>query len=207
MRRIPVLLLLVLASLVAAGCGQYGKRYTGSEEAAGRQSGEERRVTDEKFDAAARKEDGCTEVEEFESEGSSHTSDPDEKVDYQHSPPHSGDHYQVPAEWGLYDEQQADVATVHNLEHGHLVISHKGLSEKEERELYEHAKRNPFHLLVQPRKSNPKDGVYYTAWTAQVHCKQPSAAALQHMIDNWRDQGPELFTDDKGGGDMRGENS
>jgi kynureninase len=47
-----------------------------------------------------------------------------------------------------------------------------------------------------PRKKNPKDGVYLTAWTAQMYCKKPSKAALQHMIDEWRDQGPELFTND-----------
>lgn len=197
-------MLLVLATLVAAGCGQYGKRYTG-EGTERRDTGEERRITDEKFDEAARKKDGCTEVKEFESEGSSHTSDADEKVEYEHNPPHSGDHYSVTVEWGLYDEEQPDVQTVHNLEHGHLVISHKGLSKEQEQELYDQARINDFHLVVQPRKANPKDGVYYTAWTAQLYCEKPSAAALQHMIDNWRDQGPELLTDDAGGVDMRDE--
>lgn len=202
MRRISLLvMLLVLATLVAAGCGQYGKQYTG-EGGEQRASGEERQITDEKFDAAARKKDGCTEVEEFESEGSTHTSDPDEKVDYQHNPPHSGDHYEVTVEWGRYDKQQPDVQTVHNLEHGHLVISHKGLTDAQEQELEEQVKINDFHIVLQPREANPKKGVYYTAWTAQLYCREPSAAALQYMIDNWRDQGPELFTNDTGGGDM-----
>jgi hypothetical protein len=39
--------------------------------------------------------------------------------------------------------------------------------------------------------------VYYTVWTHQIYCKQPSKAALQYMIDNYRDQGPELFMEDQ----------
>lgn len=202
MRRISLLVLLLLAAaLVATGCGQYGKRYSGSEEASANASGQEREITDEAFDEKVRTRDGCTEIEEFESEGNEHTTDIDEKVEYEHNPPHSGNHYQIAAEWGLYDEQQPDVQTVHNLEHGHIVISHKGLSKADEDKLYDHARINDYHLLVQPRKDNPKNGVYYTAWTAQVYCEKPSAAALQEMVENWRDQGPELFTDDAGGVD------
>ena len=51
------------------------------------------------------------------------------------------------------------------------------------------ARINPYHLMVLPRKANPKKGVYYTAWTAQMYCERPSKAALQHMIDEWRDRG------------------
>lgn len=198
MRRILATMLLLALPLAIAGCGQYGQRYDGSDDS---DSGavEERRITDERFDEEVRKRDGCTEVEEFESEGSSHVDDPD--VKYEHNPPHSGDHSPVPVDWGLYGETQTDVATVHNLEHGHLVISHKGLSDEQEEELLDQARTNSFHLVVHPREKNPKKGVYYTAWTAQLYCERPSAAALQHMIDNWRDQGPELFTDDPGGVD------
>src|SRR5687768_14685471 len=99
MRRIPVLSMLLLALLLAAGCGEYGKRYEGGKKGAGAIAGEEAKVSDEAFDDAARKKDGCTEIEEFESEGSTHTTDPDEKVVYEHNPPHSGNHYQIPAEW------------------------------------------------------------------------------------------------------------
>lgn len=191
------LALLLLASFIAAGCGEFGQRYEGDGSAKAASSDEEKPITDEAFDDAARKKDGCTDIEEFESEGRTHTTDPEETVKYEHNPPHSGNHYQVAEEWGLYDEQQPDVATVHNLEHGHIVITHKGLSDKEEQELLDQARINPYHLVLMPRKQNPKDGVFYTAWTAQVYCKTPSAAALQFMIEEWRDQGPELFTEDE----------
>lgn len=194
-------MLLAVLSLAIAGCGEYGQRYDSTDDEA-QAAAEERQVSDERFDEEVRKRDGCTEVEEFESEGSTHVEEP---VEYEHNPPHSGDHGPVPADWGLYDETLKDEETVHNLEHGHIVITHKGLSGKQEEQLLDHARINPFHLLVMPRDGNPKDGVYYTAWTAQLYCKEPSAAALQHMIDNWRDQGPELFTDDPGGGGMASE--
>lgn len=194
-------MLLLALSLAIAGCGEFGQRYDGSDDQAAA-ANEERQVSDERFDDAARKRDGCTEVEEFESEGSTHV---ETAVDYEHNPPHSGDHGPVPVDWGLYDETQSDEATVHNLEHGHIVITHKGLSDEQQDELLDHARINPFHLVVMPRKDNPKKGVYYTAWTAQLYCERPSAAALQHMIDNWRDQGPELFTDDPGGAGMGSE--
>jgi hypothetical protein len=190
----PLMLVLLSASLVAAGCGEYGQRYEGdsdSEQVSA--SGEETPITDEAFDDEVRKRDGCTDVEEFESEGRNHTDGP---YTYEHNPPHSGDHNAVAKEWGLYDETLDDGNVVHNLEHGHIVITHKGLSKKEEDTLLDHARINRYHLLVMPRKKNPKDGVYYTAWTAQLYCKQPSAAALQFMIEEWRDQGPELFTED-----------
>jgi predicted small lipoprotein YifL len=192
------MLLLVLAMLVAAGCGQYGQRYTEDQERV-TASDVEKPITDERFTDEVRERDGCTEVEEFDSEGGSHRTDPGERVEYEHNPPHSGDHYQIAAPWGLYDSQtRRDEELVHNLEHGHLWITHKGLSDEQQDELLEMARINPYHLVLMPRKENPKDGVFITAWTAQVYCERPSAAALQYMVDTWRDQGPELFTDDEG---------
>ncbi|MCW2923125.1 MAG: hypothetical protein JWM98_529 [Thermoleophilia bacterium] len=205
MRRILLFALIAFASLIAAGCGQFGKQYkpTGADSSSSAQSQtEEARVSNEKFTDEVKKRDGCTGPDEFESEGSTHTGDPNKKVDYKHNPPHSGDHYDIPAEWGIYDKQQADVATTHNLEHGHIVISYKGLSDKEVDKLRSQVKKNDYHLVLQPRKPDPKNGVYYMAWTTQLYCKKPSAAGLQYMIDNYRDQGPELFTEDTGGGAM-----
>lgn len=200
MRRITLLLTLLLATLLAAGCGEFGKRYSGEGSDTKAASGTEKPITDEPFDDAEKKRAGCTDLEEFESEGSTHI-DASEKPTFEHNPPHSGDHWNdpsipAPADYGLYDKELEEGAWVHNLEHGHIVITFKGLSKKDEDALYDMADINPFHLLVMPRKENPKDGIFYTVWTAEMYCKKPSEAALQYMIDEWRDQGPELFTDD-----------
>jgi hypothetical protein len=201
MRRITVLAILVLATLVAAGCGKFGDTKGDSGSDKGKDAaGNEKRITSEKFDDAVKTKYGCTDVKEYESEGSTHV-DKSERVTYKHNPPHSGNHWNdpsvnAPAEYGLYDEELKDEQTVHNLEHGHIVITWKGLSDKEKDDLYEMAAVNPFHILVYPRKKNPKKGVYLTAWTAQMYCEKPSKAALQYMIDKWRDQAPELYTND-----------
>ncbi len=209
MRRIIPILLLVSFSIAVAGCGAYGEKYTGDDSSSSTKTsatGEEKRVTDERFDDESREKDGCTELKEFESEGSTHV-DKGTKVTYKQNPPTSGNHWNdptapAPADWGLYSTTLRDEQTVHNLEHGHIVITYKGLSDKERDELYDQARINRYHLLVEPREKNPKDGVYYSVWTAQIYCERPSKAALQYMIDNWRDQGPELYVDDKGDVDM-----
>jgi hypothetical protein len=200
MRKLTLVVVLLLATLVAAGCGKFGNTDSSGGSEGKDPTGKEKRITDEKWDAAARKESGCTDLKEFDSEGSTHI-DKSERATYEHNPPHSGNHWNdpsvnAPAEYGLYDEELKDEQTVHNLEHGHIVITYKGLTDKQHDELYEQAKINPFHILVEPRSKNPKNGVYYTAWTAQLYCKEPSKAALQYMIDEWRDQGPELYTND-----------
>jgi hypothetical protein len=203
MRRISLLVLVMSMLLLAAGCGQFGKQYTGSAKAKA-SAANEQKVTTKPFDEAAAKAAGCdgTKATEFESEGRGHTTDIKTPVTYKHNPPHSGEHYQVPADWGFYDKQQPDVQTVHNLEHGHIVITWKGLSKDDQKLLHDAWDKNQYHLLVEPRDKTPKAGVYYTAWAVQLYCKHPSKEALQYMIDNYRDQGPELFTTDTGGGNM-----
>lgn len=189
-------LIVLAALLIAGGCGQFGQKYKADTSSANTATGRNKVITTQKFDAAAQKQFGCTAPEEVKSEGRGHTTDVNEKVDYKHNPPLSGKHYQVPLDWGLYDTEQRDVEWVHDLEHGHVAMLYKGLSAGEKANLYDFARINPYHLLVIPRKANPKAGVYYVAWTHQIYCKTPNKAALQYMVTEYRDQGPELFTTD-----------
>lgn len=51
------------------------------------------------------------------------------RVEYATRPPTSGSHWALPhAGWGVKDTSQDDERVVHNLEHGGVVISYKGLS-------------------------------------------------------------------------------
>ncbi len=45
-------------------------------------------------------------------------------VDYNTSPPTSGDHWNGPARCGFYEEGLPEEQIVHNLEHGHIVVSY-----------------------------------------------------------------------------------
>ena len=51
------------------------------------------------------------------------------RVEYATRPPTSGSHWDLPhAGWGVKDTSQDDERVVHNLEHGGVAISYKGLS-------------------------------------------------------------------------------
>lgn len=55
----------------------------------------------------------------------------DGSVTYATTPPTSGAHSPRWADWGIRDDQSAPERTTHNLEHGGIVIAHKGLSGSE----------------------------------------------------------------------------
>lgn len=191
-RTIVTCLGLLLASLVAVGCGQFGKTYTGS---SAKPSNTETTpsITDKQFTAAERKEAGCGEIEDLPDLGNDHVDTP---VKYTENPPASDNHNPVPLDWGVYDDEQKTERWVHNLEHGHVVVLHKGLSKSEVGEIKAARDKSPYHLLIIPRKANPKDGVYIMAWRHRLYCKDFSEAALEEMRELYLDQGPELLTND-----------
>jgi hypothetical protein len=53
-----------------------------------------------------------------------HITDPGIRVQYSTSPPTSGDHWFVPAACGIYKHEIPDEHVVHNMEHGHVIISY-----------------------------------------------------------------------------------
>lgn len=186
------------AALVAAGCGKFGTIDTGSggTDTSSTESSSAAKYTDKPFDAAARKAAGCTEVVTDKDYGRTHIKEgADHK--YQLNPPTSGDHDPVPYDWGVYDEQLKDTKIVHNLEHGHIEILYTGISDDQRQAMLATVAKDPYHLLVAPRDSNPKDGFYFTAWDHHMFCESWSPEALQYMTDQFRDRGPELLMQDQ----------
>ena len=57
------------------------------------------------------------------SQGNAHIAD-SQRFSYNSTPPTSGSHWQVPAQWGIKDSQEANERTTHNLEHGGIVIAY-----------------------------------------------------------------------------------
>lgn len=62
--------------------------------------------------------------EQSASQGQEHIQNGAEHPAYNSNPPTSGWHYQQPAKAGFYDKPMADETLLHNLEHGHVVISY-----------------------------------------------------------------------------------
>jgi hypothetical protein len=88
------------------------------------------------------------------------------KPKWNSSPPTSGPHYGVPAVWDFYDEEVPLVQTVHNLEHGGVVILYGPKFPKADVEkIREWYANDPNGLVVAPLKSN-KNKVTLSAWTA-----------------------------------------
>lgn len=182
---------IALAALVA-GCGQFGKQYNPPST-----NTKAKVISSQPFDAAARKAAGCGTIETVKVSGrGDHSTSLDEKVKYTENPPTSGRHYQQPLDWGIYNNEQRAEQFVHNQEHGHIVITYKGLTAAEKSTLISYVKRDAFHLVVLPRSANPKKGVYFTSWEGRLYCRKPSAPALQAFVKQYRDQGPELFMND-----------
>ena len=121
------------------------------------------------------------------------------------NPPTSGPHYQEWAVWGFYDEEVPLVKSVHNLEHGGVVI-HYGpqVPQAEVENLRTFYDDDPNGLLVAPLPSNA-DKITLSAWTAPdsatgtadrgrgwlARCATFDEDAFSAFIDAHRYQGPE----------------
>jgi hypothetical protein len=132
------------------------------------------------------------------------------KPKWNSSPPTSGPHYGANAVWGAYDEEVPLVQTVHNLEHGGVVI-HYGPDVPEAevtalRDWYADLD-DPNGLIISPLSTN-KARITLSAWTAPetvsssgagelgwlAGCTKFDADAFEAFIDTHRYKGPERLT-------------
>ncbi len=65
--------------------------------------------------------------ESFEIQGQTHIAVGATHAVYNSNPPSSGSHYAQPATWGVHDTELPDEQVIHNLEHGGVWISYKGI--------------------------------------------------------------------------------
>ena len=132
------------------------------------------------------------------------TSDPKWNTD----PPTSGPHHPQPAVWGSYDSPVPLAQSIHNLEHGGIVI-HYGddVPEAEVEKIREFYSEDPNAMLVAPL---PKlgDRIALSAWTTEtarvgesgdngqgflVKCPRFDEEVFSTFRDEHRYEGPERF--------------
>jgi predicted small secreted protein len=112
-------------------------------------------------------------------------------------PPASGLHYQVWADWGVYDKPIPFRFQVHNLEHGGIIIHlGKGLSAQARQEIQDLWTASPAYTLVVPEDfaKFPANAVVVTSWQRWLVCKPYAAkdlAAIRVFRDTYRGTGPE----------------
>jgi hypothetical protein len=128
-----------------------------------------------------------------EEEGRTHVESLDAKIEYKTDPPTSGRHYFAPAVWGIYNRPINQVQSVHNLEHGGIVIQYgDDVPEEDVRQIEAFYQDDPNGMLVAPL---PRlgDQIALTAWTHLAKLPRFDEGAFEAFRDAYRGKGPEPF--------------
>jgi hypothetical protein len=138
---------------------------------------------------------GCRSVFAWPDEGRTHIQPP-ARVSYRTDPPTSGQHYPTPAQTGIHTSPVQDEATVHNLEHGHVILHYVPgrVGRPVLAAIEEVVRRAPSAILLTPRTGDHPYAVVFVAWRVSQACSRPNAkvkdAALQ-FVSRYVGHGPE----------------
>ena len=114
---------------------------------------------------------------------------------YNSDPPTSGWHYEEPARAGFYAEPLPDEQLIHNLEHGHIVISYdcSKLADCEtvKTELQDMVRSFESWKVVAVSRQNADAAIALTAWGRIDKLDDYDADRISAFIQQWRDRGPE----------------
>jgi hypothetical protein len=140
---------------------------------------------------AAAKAANCT-VKTFPSEGRSHVGG---KVEYKTNPPTSGNHFEIPAADGAYNQAPDAEPLVHSLEHGRVIVWFKpGAPAQLQGQLKALFDEDNYHMILAPYGRGLSGEVAASAWTRSIVCPKVNNNtwdALRLFRDRYRDQAPE----------------
>ena len=118
---------------------------------------------------------------------------------YNSDPPTSGWHYDTPLAAGFHAQPAPDEQVVHNLEHGHVVISYDCSkladcvgTQAQIRQFLERYRN--WKVTAVPRQ-NTDAAIALTAWGWLDKLDGYDDARITAFIDAWRDRGPERTED------------
>ena len=113
------------------------------------------------------------------------------RPEYNSNPPTSGQHYGVPANWGIYGEELPDEQLIHNLEHGGIWISYR---DKDNQELMDQLKgiADDFSLkvILTPRAANDAL-IAVAAWGRLMKLESFDEGQIRDFIGTFINRGPE----------------
>ena len=134
----------------------------------------------------------CTPVRSPEILPATHIPD-GQTATYNSTPPSSGNHYSRPARAGGYSEPIKNETQVHNLEHGHVMVQHRGLTDAQVDALERIVREDPAMILMAPYPD--MDAVVaFTSWGKIQTCDAWSEAVpalARYFIRTNRDNAPE----------------
>ena len=141
---------------------------------------------------------GCQQVSNPNIITSTHINPP-ERATYSTNPPTSGKHYNAaglgPITTGIHRSAVQYEGSVHNLEHGHIVIFYKeSVGPAIAGILAEVVRADPQWIMLAPNPDMPFQ-VAFTAWGHLQGCNTPNAAGLkaaaEDFVDRFKDDAPE----------------
>ncbi len=114
-----------------------------------------------------------------------HVSD-GQRVQYAQLPPTSGTHWNLPhAGWGVKDTPQDDERTVHNLEHGGIVINYKGLLPDDLANLKTLVRRftaGEYKKVLLRPYDRMENGIVLTAWNWSHRIERYDEAVITRFV-------------------------
>lgn len=143
-------------------------------------------IVADRFDKA-----GCA-IKKYPEQDRDHIDANAARPKYNSTPPSSGPHRQQPANWGSYDEPVDDEVLVHNLEHGGIVIHHKGLSDTQTDRVSEIADDYPTGVIALPNE-NIKVPIALSAWRTVQTCDRVDEVVVRAFVEEYCNKGPEKF--------------
>lgn len=165
-----ILAILTTLSLLAAGCGDGGRRsatYGGDGP-------------------------GCGEVEHPEEQSGGHLiGDAAPPVPYSSTPPTSGWHASGNPERGVHTEPLSEPEQVTILELGGIVVTWNGLSAQDQAELEEYVAANARHVASTPYDKLPEGAVAVAGWGVLQRCTGLDLEAVEAFVEEHQGGGPE----------------
>ena len=135
---------------------------------------------------------GCTD-QTFPMEGRTHVDKLPKGYKYNSFPPTSGSHNPQWALWNIYSQPVPFINSVHNLEHGGIVVQYGDkVSPETVRRITDWYAQDPSALLVAPLPALG-DKVAFTAWTHLAVCPGFDEDAANAFRDQHIFQGPEKY--------------
>jgi len=155
-------------------------------------------------DARQALEDAGCSFQTFTAQEGRHVASLEAKPKWNSSPPTSGPHFDSPAIWGFYTEPVALIQSVHNLEHGGVVVHYgRDVSQQTLDAIRSWYDDDPNGLIVSPLPSlRPANTIALSAWTSEgsengtgvlAKCTAFDEDAFTEFRDTYRYQGPERF--------------
>jgi hypothetical protein len=157
--------------------------------------GDENSAQSNRLAAAA----GCEPVENPRILTSTHINPPDRET-FNTNPPTSGRHYNAagvgPLTTGIHRAAVQYEGSVHNIEHGHIVIYYKeSVGPAIATILAEVVRSDPEWIMLAPAQPDMPAQVAFTAWGHLQQCNTPNEqglkAAADDFVERFRNKGPE----------------